>query len=281
MILARTKTELRGALEAVRSRGRTIALVPTMGCLHEGHLALVDHARTSAEEVAVSIFVNPLQFGAREDLADYPRELDRDVELARERGVSIVFAPGVEEMYPGGAPAVTVDPGELGERLCGAYRPGHFRGVLTVVAKLFELFRPDLAVFGEKDFQQSILIQRMVRDLDMGTGVQTAPIVREEDGLAMSSRNRYLSAADRRAAPALHRGLRSALHLFREGGESSGSRLLDAVREEVGSQPRFELQYLDLVDPGTLKSLDDASPGSVIALAAIRGAARLIDNVTL
>lgn len=279
MNVARTREALASALASLRASGST-ALVPTMGFLHEGHLSLVDRARDLADSTLVSIFVNPLQFSPAEDLATYPRNEARDLELLRARGADVVFVPGVEEMYPGGDPAVTVSPGPLEERLCGRYRPGHFRGVLTVVAKLFGLVRPDVAVFGRKDFQQAVLIRRMARDLELGVRVETGPIVREPDGLAMSSRNAYLSDEERAQAAGLHQALSAALIRFGEG-ESSAATLLSTVAGEVARFPLLRLQYADLVDPEGLDPVDPARPGSVLALAAYCGATRLIDNVEL
>jgi pantoate--beta-alanine ligase len=233
-----------------------------------------------ADAVVVSIFVNPLQFGPGEDLATYPRDEARDLSLLRERGTDVAFVPSVEEMYPGGSPLVTVSPGTLEHRLCGALRPGHFRGVLTVVAKLFGLVRPDVAVFGRKDFQQAVLVRRMARDLELAVRVEASAIVREDDGLAMSSRNAYLSDAERGEAVALYRGLSAALALFR-GGEGSASALVAAVEREIAGHRLLSLQYAALVDPETLDSVDAAETGSVLALAAFCGTTRLIDNVEL
>lgn len=280
MILARTGLGLQQALSHVRRDARSVGFVPTMGFLHEGHLSLVDRARDLSDAVAVSIFVNPLQFGPSEDLEEYPRDEDRDLALLEERGAEVVFAPDVTELYPGGSPAVTVDPGPLGDRLCGAHRPGHFRGVLTVVAKLFGLVRPDVAVFGRKDFQQAVLIRRMARDLEMGVRVETGPIVREEDGLALSSRNAYLSAEEREQAVGLHRGLTAARELFR-AGERGAEPLLEAVREAVESRPLLRLQYAELVSPDDLEPVDPVPEGSVLAVAAYCGETRLIDNAEL
>jgi pantoate--beta-alanine ligase len=251
-----------------------------MGFLHEGHLSLVDRAHELADAVVVSIFVNPLQFGPAEDLATYPRDEARDLMLLEERGVDLVFVPGLEEMYPAGDPLVTVSPGSLEQRLCGAHRPGHFRGVLTVVAKLFGLVRPDLAVFGRKDFQQAVLTRRMSRDLDLGVRVETGPTVREDDGLAMSSRNAYLKPAERADAVGLYQALSAAVALFR-GGEGRAATLLTAVRREISHHPLLSLQYVELVDPEALDPVDSASAGDVIALAAFCGTTRLIDNVEL
>ncbi len=280
MIVAHTRRELSEALDRLRGNGRTLALVPTMGFLHEGHLSLVDRAGELADVVAVSVFVNPLQFGPGEDLASYPRDEERDLRLLEGRGAALVFVPAVDEMYPAGEPRVTVSPGALAERLCGAYRPGHFRGVLTVVAKLFGLVRPDVAVFGRKDFQQAVLIRRMVRDLDLRVRVETAPIVREPDGLALSSRNVYLSPAERAQAPGLRAGLSAAAAAF-AGGERSAEALLRAVVREIEARPLLRLQYAELVHPESLEPVDPAFDGAVVALAAFCGRTRLIDNTAL
>ena len=285
MILARSRRELRERLSAVsptHSAGVVggIGLVPTMGYLHEGHLSLVDRARELSGKVAVSIFVNPLQFGPEEDLDRYPRDIDRDLALLEARGVDLCFAPDTEEMYPEGRPQVTVDPGPLGEGLCGAYRPGHFRGVLTVVARLFGLFSPEVAVFGRKDYQQAVLIRLMVRDLGLSPRIEIAPVAREEDGLALSSRNTLLSPEERGAAPALYQALRHAEIRFRDG-ERSARALRAEVREFVAGRAHLDLQYVEIVDPDTLHPLDEAREGSVLALAAFCGSTRLIDNLAL
>jgi pantoate--beta-alanine ligase len=275
-----TRTELRSAIAAARARGARIGLVPTMGFLHEGHLALVDAAHASCDFVVMSIFVNPLQFGAGEDLSRYPRDLPRDATLAAQRGVALLFAPTVEEMYPAGEPQVQVVPGPMAGRLCGAFRPGHFQGVLTVVAKLFNLVQPDVAVFGRKDFQQAVLIRRMVRDLDFRLEVVTAPTVREADGLALSSRNVYLSPDDRQAALALSAALNTAARGFARG-ERDARELLGRAAGLLAAEPRLRLQYLELVDPETLDPVPRGRPGDVMAVAAHVGATRLIDNVVL
>ncbi len=276
MIVARTREALR---EALGGDGR-LALVPTMGFLHEGHLSLVDRAREVGDRVAVSIFVNPLQFGPGEDLDAYPRDEARDLALLEGRGCDLAFLPSVEVMYPEGPPVVTVDPGPLAERLCGAFRPGHFRGVLTVVARLFGLFRPDLAVFGRKDFQQVVLVRRMARDLELGVEIVEGPLVREADGLALSSRNTYLSEEERRQAPALSRALFEARERFRAGERSAGA-LLAGVRDRVAAEPLLELQYAEAVEPDGLTPVDPVPEGAVLALAAFCGRTRLIDNVSL
>jgi pantoate--beta-alanine ligase len=248
-----------------------------MGYLHEGHLSLVDLARGASDFLVASIFVNPLQFGPEEDLAQYPRDLDRDLALLEERDVDLVFHPPVEEMYPAGNPEVFVDPGPMGERLCGRYRPGHFRGVLTVVARLFGLLRPHVAAFGRKDFQQAVLIQRMVQDLEMGVEILLGPTVREEDGLALSSRNVFLSPEDRRDAAGLQRSLLEVQRAFEEG-ERSRRALLRLLGEGLKRYPRLSLQYGEVVDPRTLDALEVARSGSVVAVAAHCGSTRLIDN---
>jgi pantoate--beta-alanine ligase len=280
VIVARTRNALDQALTDLRARGETLALVPTMGYLHEGHLSLVDRALEHADAAAVSIFVNPLQFGPSEDLERYPRDEPRDLALLEERGAAIAFVPEEGEMYPDGEPRVTVAPGPMELRLCGLFRPGHFRGVLTVVAKLFGLFRPDVAVFGRKDFQQGVLIQRMVRDLEMGIRIELGEIVREPDGLAMSSRNAYLGPEERAQARVLHDALFSAARLH-AGGERRAEALLDEIRRQVGRRELLELQYVDAVDPATLDPVRTVDDDTVVALAAFCGTTRLIDNVRL
>ncbi len=280
MEVARTRAELAAALHRLREGGRTVALVPTMGSLHEGHLSLVDRAFALSDQVVVSVFVNPLQFGPSEDLAAYPRDEATDLALLRGRGASLVFAPSANEVYPGGEPVVTVSPGALERRLCGAFRPGHFRGVLTVVAKLFGLVRPDVAVFGRKDFQQAVLIRRMAGDLELGVRVETGPIVREPDGLAMSSRNVYLRPEERRQALGLHAGLLAAVRRW-EAGDTRCRRLVDEVRRAVAARPLLALEYAEAVDPFSLEGRDEALPGTVLAVAAFCGTTRLIDNAEL
>jgi pantoate--beta-alanine ligase len=280
MIVVRTRRELAEALEGARGGGTRISLVPTMGFLHEGHLSLMDLARTDSDLVAASIFVNPLQFGQGEDLDRYPRDTDRDLGLLEERGVGLVFQPSAEEMYPVGEPRVTVDPGPMGGLLCGAYRPGHFRGVLTVVARLFSLFRPSVAAFGQKDFQQVALVERMVRDLELGVRVLRGPVVREEDGLAMSSRNVFLTQQEREDALGLFRGLMAVQDAFAEG-ETSSAALRGCFIERAADHPGLVIQYAEVVDPDSLLPLDPAPPGAVVAAAGFCGSTRLIDNHTL
>ena len=280
MIVVRTRGELAEALEVARGGGATISLVPTMGFLHEGHLSLMDLAKADSDLVAASIFVNPLQFGQGEDLDRYPRDTKRDLGLLEERGVDLVFQPAAQEMYPAGEPLVTVDPGQMGGLLCGAYRPGHFRGVLTVVARLFGLFRPSVAVFGQKDYQQVALVERMVRDLELGGRVLRGPVIREEDGLAMSSRNVFLSQQERDDALGLFRGLMTVQDAF-AGGETSTAALQECFMERAAEHSGLAIQYAEVVDPDSLLPVDPAAPGAVVAAAGFCGSTRLIDNHTL
>ena len=280
-VLVHTHDELAARLSGARGSGRRVGLVPTMGALHEGHASLVRVARQQVSEgpVVVSIFVNPLQFGAGEDLDRYPRTLDDDLKLCEREGVDIVFAPSVEEVYPGGEPQVTLDPGPLATVLEGSTRPGHFRGVLTVVAKLFGLVRPDVAVFGEKDYQQLVLIRRMVLDLNMGVRVVGAPTQREPDGLALSSRNRYLDAEQRFEAVALSRALFAAQEVAHYGPDVA----LDAARAELRAAKSVDLDYLVITAPD-LGELPDAVPAGTEARALVAarvGTTRLIDNMPL
>lgn len=271
---------LRQQLAALRAEGKRCALLPTMGFLHEGHLSLVDHARAHADVVILSIFVNPLQFGPREDLASYPRDLERDVGLAEGRGLDLIFAPAGSELYPRQRPDITLVAPNLTDRLCGRFRPGHFEGVLTIVAKLFNLVEPDVAVFGQKDFQQSVLIRRMVADLNYPVRVVVAPIIREADGLALSSRNVYLNAEQRRAASALYRGLRAGQTVYTKG-EREVARIRAAALEPLAAEPEIQVQYLELVETERLEPVTHAQAGNVLALAAFVGSTRLIDNHTL
>jgi pantoate--beta-alanine ligase len=270
VIVATTPIDLREALAG----DRTTALVPTMGALHAGHLRLIEAAAAHASRTAVSIFVNPLQFAAGEDLDRYPRTLDADLDACAAAGVDVVFAPDVETMYPSGEPLVTVDPGPLADELEGAVRPGHFRGVLTVVAKLFALVRPDVAVFGEKDYQQLALIRRMVADLSMGVEVVGVETVRDADGLALSSRNGYLSAGERATAVALNRSLRAG-----QRSEADGSAaVLAAAKTVLAGEAGVSVEYLEL----RASDLAPALSGEVRLLVAARvGSTRLIDNAPI
>ena len=279
MKVCHTIDEMHAALRAARREGRTVGLVPTMGALHEGHLSLVRMARAQCDLVVVSIFINPLQFGPHEDLAKYPRNFDRDRDLLEREGVEVIFAPTVEEMYPAGAITyVTVE--ALSDRLCGRSRPGHFRGVTTVVSKLFHIVEPDRAFFGQKDAAQSVIIRRMVRDLDIPVQVVIGPIVREPDGLAMSSRNAYLDASQRLSALVLHRSLLAVQERF-DRGERKVQALIEAGKQVFSEDPSVRLDYLEIVDPETLDPVDDLSQRALVAVAAFVGKARLIDNVVL
>ncbi|HET7603732.1 MAG TPA: pantoate--beta-alanine ligase [Gemmatimonadales bacterium] len=279
MLEVSTIGQLRAWRRARREEGRRVALVPTMGALHEGHLALVDAARRSADAVVMSIFVNPLQFAPNEDLARYPRNLERDRALARERGVDLLFVPGVDAMYPPGA-STRVVPGDLAGRWEGSARPGHFAGVLTVVAKLFHLTEPDVACFGQKDIQQFTLIRQMVRDLDWNLRLERVPIVREADGLALSSRNVYLSPTERREAAALHAALTAASTAYAAGEQHAG-RLAERVRATLELQGGLSADYIAVVEPEEMLPIATAEPGTIIAIAVRVGATRLIDNVIL
>lgn len=277
--LVDSRRELEELLGPTRRAGRRIGFVPTMGALHDGHASLIRRARAEVGDglVVVSIFVNPLQFGAGEDLDRYPRTLPDDVVLSGDAGADLVFAPTVDEVYPGGDPQVTIDPGPSGQLLEGAVRPGHFRGVLTVVAKLFGLVAPDLAVFGEKDYQQLALIRRMTADLCLGVDVVGAETRREDDGLAMSSRNRYLDADQRQTAVALSRALRAAQHAATDGVAAA----VAAGAEVLAAEPGVEVDYLVLTDPALGKIADPVTPGTParVLVAARVGATRLIDNL--
>jgi pantoate--beta-alanine ligase len=270
----------RKVCDAARSAGRTVGLVPTMGAFHDGHASLMRRARDERDHVAVSIFVNPLQFGPGEDLSRYPRDEDRDLSIAGQLGVDVVFAPSVEEMYPTGRPEVTVDPGPLGDRLEGSARPGHFRGVATIVAKLFDVVGPSTAYFGEKDAQQLAVIRRVVRDLSLPVQVQGCPTVREPDGLATSSRNAYLSPEQREAAGCLFLALSEAAQMAR-GGERDAASLVAAMAREIGATPEARIDYAVVVDDETFEEVS-AIAGPARALVAARfGDTRLIDNLLL
>jgi pantoate--beta-alanine ligase len=270
----------RPALAAARAaQAGTVALVPTMGALHDGHRALLQAARRRADIVVVSIFVNPLQFGAGEDLDRYPRTFDADLQVCAAEGIDLVFAPPISAIYPE-PPVVTVSAGALGDVLEGAHRPGHFDGVLTVVLKLFQLVRPDLALFGAKDAQQLVLIRRMVADLDVPVQIVPVPTVREPDGLALSSRNRYLTPPDRRAALALSAALRAGADRAADGAPAPA--VSAAAARVLAQEPTLAVDYVALVDPVTLAHLSPRATGpALLAVAARVGSTRLIDNVAL
>jgi pantoate--beta-alanine ligase len=262
--------------EGERRFGRRIAFVPTMGYLHHGHMCLVRDAKARGDELVVSIFVNPTQFGPGEDFAAYPRNFENDCELLQEEGVDVLFYPSVSEMYPHGA-QTHVDVGRLSLPLCGALRPGHFRGVATVVAKLFNIVQPHVAVFGEKDYQQLQVIRRLVQDLSMGVEIVGHPIVREPDGLAMSSRNAYLNETERLAALCLSRALCKAERLFKRG-ERSARVLVRNASAEIEKEPLARVEYVKLCDTQTLDEVERIDESAVLALAVRIGKARLIDN---
>jgi pantoate--beta-alanine ligase len=279
MKICNTIEEMRSAGRTLRRGGERLGFVPTMGALHEGHLSLVRAAKASCDVVAASIFVNPTQFGPTEDLAKYPRSFERDCELLEKEGVELLFAPSVDEMYPAGAVTwVTVE--ELSAKLDGRSRPGHFRGVTTVVAKLFHIVEPDAAFFGQKDAAQVAIIRRMATDLNFPVEIVACPIVRETDGLAMSSRNAYLDPQQRKQALVLHRSLLRAKK-FWEAGERNAAKLVAAAEEEFAAEKSVRLDYFEIVDPDNLDPLSDVGNGALVAVAAFIGATRLIDNVVL
>jgi pantoate--beta-alanine ligase len=279
MLEISTIPALKSWINDQRAAGRRIALVPTMGYLHEGHLALADEARRRAEAVIMSIFVNPLQFGPSEDLARYPRDLPRDRSLASGRGVDALFIPSLELMYPDRS-EIRVTGGTTAARWEGVARPGHFTGVLTVVAKLFHLVEPDLACFGRKDIQQLVLVRQMVRDLNWSLEIAAVPTVREPDGLALSSRNAYLSPRDRVEAVALSRSLRAAHDAWRQG-ETRAAVIEQRMRKVLNEFPSILVDYIAVADPDSLAPVATVEATTVIALAARVGGTRLIDNITL
>jgi pantoate--beta-alanine ligase len=270
---------MRELSDAARVAGRRIGFVPTMGALHDGHLALARRAASECDDVVLSIYVNPLQFGPREDLAGYPRERDRDTALSREAGVASLFIPDEGEVHrPGHRTFVEVE--RMPDVLCGRSRPGHFRGVTTVVHKLLAIVRPDAAYFGEKDAQQLRIIRRMAHDLHDGTEIVGCPTVRENDGLALSSRNVYLTPEERRAAPVLHRALSEA-HALAEGGETDVAALVRAARARIESEPLAAIDYVEAVDDEELTPVAVLDRSVLLAVAVRFGKARLIDNIVL
>jgi pantoate--beta-alanine ligase len=276
----RGRGPFREACEVARAQGSEVGFVATMGALHDGHRSLMARAREERSFVSVSIYINPLQFGPAEDLAAYPRDLDRDLSAAEKEGVDVAFVPNDQEMYPGGRQEITIDPGPLGERLEGGSRPGHFRGVCTVVAKLFGLVGPCSAYFGEKDAQQLAVIRRMVAALEMPIAVVGCPTVREADGLAVSSRNAYLSPDERRAATCLYEALAGAAWLV-EGGERDSAILKAEMARRIGAERLARLDYVAVVDDSTFEEVDRLRGPSRALVAARFGQARLIDNLSL
>ena len=279
MLICRTPAEMHAACRTLRNANRTLGLVPTMGALHAGHLSLIAAARAECDAVAVSIFVNPIQFGPNEDFDAYPRTFEADCEKLTSAGVQAVFAPSAAEMFP---PDNTtfVDTGELGTRLDGASRPGHFRGVATIVARLFHIVQPDRAYFGQKDAAQVAVLRRMMRDLNLPVQLTVCPIHREPDGLAMSSRNRYLSPEERSRALILSRALAAAQQLA-DQGETNAEVLRNAILKTFATDSELRIDYVAVVDPDTLLPVADTPPGALIAVAVWIGQTRLIDNLLL
>ena len=274
--IIKTVHEMHRAADRIRQAGLRIGLVPTMGYLHEGHLSLVRQALKVTDRVVVSIFVNPLQFGPTEDLAAYPKDIDRDIELLDQHGVHFAYLPDKKEIYPEDF-ATSMSVAKLTEGLCGASRPGHFEGVTTIVTKLFAAVKPHVAVFGQKDAQQTIVIQRMVRDLNLDVEIQMAPTVREADGLAMSSRNAYLNAEERREAPALYRALMVGGKMIARG-ERRAQTVIEAMRDVIAPQRCAEIDYIEAVDAKDLTPVAELKDSILLAVAVRFGNARLIDN---
>ena len=263
-----------------RRKGRTIGFVPTMGYLHEGHLSLIRAAREECDIVVVSIFVNPAQFAPGEDLDRYPRDMEQDERLAEKEEVDVIFTPSTGEMYPDGHAACVEMTGPLTETLCGVSRPGHFRGVITVCAKLFNIVRPHKSYFGQKDAQQAAVIKHMVRDLNMPVEICTMPVVREKDGLAMSSRNIYLSGGERQQALGLSRSLERAEKMI-TGGEVSAEGIKEEIRKVLRESKDIRIDYVEVVDADSLESLETVADNTLIAIAAFVGDTRLIDNIVI
>jgi pantoate--beta-alanine ligase len=279
MLIAKTIAEARAAVAKLRAEGRCVGLVPTMGALHEGHLSLMRAARGHCSAVVATIFVNPTQFAPGEDFAKYPRTFEADCALLEAEGVDVLFAPEAAEMYPAGASTV-VEVAGISDRLDGVSRPGHFRGVATVVAKLFNIVQPNHAFFGQKDAAQVAVLRRMVRDLHFNLELVVCPTVREADGLAMSSRNRYLSAEERGQTLVLGRALRR-IEARIAAGVVDAAALIDAGFAVLATEPEIRVDYLRIVDPETLEDVADVSAGALVAVAAVVGPARLIDNVVI
>jgi pantoate--beta-alanine ligase len=277
-VLARGE-EIRAAVQAARQTGETVGFVPTMGALHEGHLSLVDAAAAECDRVAVSIFVNPTQFGPAEDFSKYPRDLERDLDLIRRRGCDWAFVPQPDEMYPRGFDTY-IDVGAVARPWEGAARPGHFRGVATVVHKLFQLVPADRAYFGRKDYQQTLVVRRMVEDLDLPIDIRVCPIVRDADGLALSSRNVYLSPDERRRALALSQSLKLA-EAAHASGETSADKIRDSILAHIAVVGGIQLEYIAIVRDGTVEEVSTINGPATIAIAARIGATRLIDNTRL
>jgi pantoate--beta-alanine ligase len=278
MQIVKTVSEIRTIIKEQKKQGKKVGLVPTMGYLHDGHLSLMTEAKKSTDYVVVSIFVNPTQFGPNEDLATYPRDLTRDAALCEGVGVDLIFAPEVDEMYPVGYSTYVDCEGSITKQLCGASRPSHFKGVTSVVAKLFNIVMPDVAFFGQKDAQQVAVIEKMVRELDFYITIKACPIVRESDGLAMSSRNLYLNSEERQAALVLSKALNHAKKAI-DTGVTSTETLKDDMRRIIESSPHAVIDYVQIVDSRTLEGIDVLSDDFLVALAVKIGKTRLIDNI--
>lgn len=278
-MLVKTIKEVRNIIKQNKLREKTVGLVPTMGYLHEGHLSLIRKAKQDNDFVIVSIFVNPIQFGPNEDFEDYPRDLDRDYKLAIEAGANLIFNPSVEEMYPQEIKTF-VEVQDLTENLCGLSRPGHFRGVTTVVAKLFNIVQPDKAYFGQKDAQQVSVISKMVQDLNFDLEIVPCPIVRENDGLAMSSRNVYLNAMERKSALLLSQSLFQAQELINKG-ERNAQNIKDFITATLQKDEKCDIDYVKIVDFDTLKDIEILKGNVLVALAVKIGKTRLIDNIIM
>lgn len=266
--------------KSIKREGKLIGFVPTMGCLHEGHLSLIREAKKDTDTVVVSIYINPMQFGPKEDYRRYPRNLNRDSRLAKSAGADIIFAPLDEEMYPAGH-LTSVSVGDLSDKLCGRFRPGHFTGVSTVVTKLFNIVAPSIAYFGQKDAQQAVIVKKMVQDLDMDTKIKIMPTVREADGLAMSSRNAYLNKAERRNALSLYKALELAKGMIYPGGKRNAKEIISEIKKYIGKKGNFRIDYIEVVDVETLKPLDKIKGKVLIAIALWIGNTRLIDNIVV
>jgi len=279
MLITRTIAETRTAIAHARAQGKRIGFVPTMGYLHEGHLQLIDIARQHSDFVVVSIFVNPTQFGPHEDFASYPRDFERDRKLCEARGADLIFAPEVSEMYPERS-LITFQIEKLADHLCGARRPGHFNGVVLVVSKLFNIVQPDIAVFGQKDAQQLIIIKRLVQDLNFPVRIISAPTVREPDGLAMSSRNVYLSPTQRAQSTVLYKSLQRAKALI-ESGERDAKRVIAEIERVIATASEAKIDYIEIVRVSDLQPIEKLDGLVLIALAVYFGKARLIDNIIL
>ncbi|MHC1683784.1 MAG: pantoate--beta-alanine ligase [Clostridiaceae bacterium] len=279
MEVVKTISEVRAKVKEWRRDGLTVGFVPTMGYLHQGHGSLIKRAVEENDKVVVSIFVNPIQFGPKEDLATYPRDLERDSKVSENAGASLIFHPEVDEMYEKDLSTYVNVDGSITESLCGEKRPGHFRGVATVVTKLFNIVKPDRAYFGEKDAQQLAVIKRMVRDLSIDVEVIGCPIIREEDGLAMSSRNKYLSEEERSAALVLSKGLRKCEEALKSG-ERNVAVLKGIILDEINTTELSKIDYIEIVDSEALTKVEEVSKSILIALAVFIGKTRLIDNFT-